>query len=92
MPNPTKSKRLVDAYRFTGFRPLEKIKGVFGDPLARVVTLTRRSKKRPAACVGACIRAGTTDAHGECVISPVGRTASFWSSRFGACTARVAKP
>ncbi|MHB1943994.1 MAG: hypothetical protein ACYCPE_01950 [Metallibacterium sp.] len=41
----TKKKRLIDAYRLTGFRPLEGIRGVFGDPHARVVTLMRRSKK-----------------------------------------------
>ncbi|MCZ3140995.1 hypothetical protein NYZ10_19445, partial [Acinetobacter baumannii] len=61
MPTSTK-KRLLDAYRFAGFRPLEEIKGVFGDPYARVVTLARRSKKRSAACVAAHTRAGTTGA------------------------------
>ena len=35
-------KRLLDAYRVPGFRPLEEVKGVFGDPQARVVTLVRR--------------------------------------------------
>ncbi|MGD9897430.1 MAG: hypothetical protein AB7T14_10200, partial [Candidatus Methylacidiphilaceae bacterium] len=53
-------KRLLDAYRFAGFRPLEAIKGVFGDPHARVVTLARRSKKRSAVCAGARTQAGTT--------------------------------
>jgi hypothetical protein len=28
MPTSTKKKRLLDAYRFAGFRPLEEIKGV----------------------------------------------------------------
>lgn len=32
MPTSTKKKRLIDGYRFAGFRALEEIKGVFGDP------------------------------------------------------------
>ena len=42
----------VDAYAFPGFRPQPTVRGVFGDPKARVVTLVRRSKKRSAAAVG----------------------------------------
>jgi hypothetical protein len=48
MATSRKRKRLSDAYRFEGFRPLEELHGVFGDPVARVVTLVRRSKKRAA--------------------------------------------
>jgi len=39
-----RSQRLLDAYRFPGFRPQATVKGVFGDPKARVVTLVRREK------------------------------------------------
>src|SRR5271157_5638726 len=42
----TKRRRLVDAYRFAGFRPVEHVRGVFGDPYARIITLVRRSKKQ----------------------------------------------
>ena len=49
--SPTR-RRLSNTYRFTGFRPLEPIKGVFGDPRARVLTLVRRSKKRPCSACG----------------------------------------
>jgi hypothetical protein len=45
MATSHKRKRLLDAYRFPGFRLLEKTRGVFGDPKARVVTLVSRSKK-----------------------------------------------
>ena len=41
-----KRKRLLDAYRFPFFHPLEKIRGLFGDPKARVIALVRRSKNR----------------------------------------------
>jgi hypothetical protein len=45
MATSRKRKRLSDAYRFDGFRPLEELDGVFGDPFARVITLVRPSKK-----------------------------------------------
>lgn len=48
MPSKPKKKRLLDAYRFPEFRPLDDVKGVFGDPMARVITLVRRSKKLAA--------------------------------------------
>ena len=38
-----KRKRLLDAYQFPFFRPLEKIRGIFGDSKARLITLVRRS-------------------------------------------------
>jgi hypothetical protein len=41
--------RLIDAYAFPGFHPLSRVGRVPDDPQARVVTLQRRSKKRPAA-------------------------------------------
>ena len=52
MSTPKKSKRLLDAYRFPGFRPLPGLCGVFGDSHARVVRLVRRSKKRSSARAG----------------------------------------
>lgn len=45
MATTRKRKRLLDAYNFPGFRPLETVKGVFGDLKARVIPLSRRSKK-----------------------------------------------
>ena len=36
------NRRLRDAYAFPGLRPQARIKGVFGDPRARVITLDRR--------------------------------------------------
>src|SRR6476646_2599928 len=43
-----KLKRLSDIYRFPGFVPRPKLRGIFGDPLAVVITLQRRRKKRAA--------------------------------------------
>jgi len=40
-----KYKRLLDAYRFPGFKPQQEVVGVFGDPKARVIRLKRVGKK-----------------------------------------------
>jgi hypothetical protein len=38
MATSRKRKRLLDAYQFAGFRPLERVRGVFGDSKARLTT------------------------------------------------------
>lgn len=43
-------RRLLDAYRFPGFRPQATVQGMFGDPEARVVTLVRRGKTVCGCC------------------------------------------
>jgi hypothetical protein len=40
-----KINQLEDIYRFPGFRPLHTLKGLFGDPKARIVVFKRRGKK-----------------------------------------------
>src|SRR6266849_147439 len=91
MANSAKrQRRLLDAYAFPGFRPHTTVRGVFGDPKARVIVLVRRSKKRSAAAAVACTRAGTIGAYGGFAIFPVATRASTWRSRFGACRAGVA--
>src|SRR5260370_35395237 len=55
----TKRRRLLDAYRFVGFRPMEEGRGLFGDPYARIVTLVRRSKKQSATHADGHIAVGT---------------------------------
>ncbi|HKU52359.1 MAG TPA: hypothetical protein VJQ25_07830, partial [Nitrospira sp.] len=77
-------KRLLDAYAFPGFRPGKTVKGIFGDPQARVITLARRSKKRPVALVAKCIPAGTTGRCGEYATCPVPTRAFTWTSKYGA--------
>ena len=41
-----KHNRLTDAYRFPGFTPSQTVKGIFGDPKAKVIHLHRRQKKQ----------------------------------------------
>jgi hypothetical protein len=85
-----KRKRLLDAYRFAGFRPLELVRGIFGDSSARVITLVRRSKKRSARSVGGRTRAGTTARLGAYAICPAATRGSIWSSRFAVFAVDVA--
>jgi transposase len=68
-----RARRLWDAYVFLGFRPTPTVRGVFGDPKARIVSLIRRSKKLPVAAVGEYSGVGTTE---DCV-------------RFGICRAAI---
>ena len=42
----SKYKRLSDSYRFHGFTPFQSVKGIFGDPKARVIILKRSPKKQ----------------------------------------------
>ena len=76
-------KRLPDAYQFPFFRPLEKIRGIFGDPKARGITPVRRSKKPSATVAGERTLAGTTRSFDEFATSPVATLASIWKSKSG---------
>ena len=72
-----------DAYRFPGFRPVDDLRGVFGDPYARVVMLVRRSKKRRAGRAGGSNPAGTIEGTGAFEILEPAICVCTWSSRYG---------
>jgi len=82
MANSHKRKRLRDAYCFDGFRPLEEVRGIFGDPVARVVTLVRRSKKQSARSAASHTSAGTIEQLAEFAIFPAATHGSIWRSRY----------
>jgi len=63
-----KRKRLLDIYRFLGFVPQPTIRGIFGDPLAVVITLQRRRKKRAAESAGKPSAPTMTSGHAASVI------------------------
>ncbi len=92
MPKRRKARRLADAYRFAGFRTLETVQGLFGDPHARLITLVRRGKKRSAGPAAQCTTVGTTAGADVPEICPVGTTAftSIW--RCAAFTVAGAAP
>ena len=47
-----KNKRLLDEYTFPGFKPMRKIKGIFGDCYSIIISLQRNQKKRYVAVAG----------------------------------------
>lgn len=79
----SKKRRLRDAYRLPGFHPVDDLRGVFGDPYARVVRLVRRSKKRRAVRVDDSSRAGTIEGSGVFEILGPAICGYIWSSRYG---------
>jgi len=73
-----KKRKLLDEYRFPGFRPRAEIKGIFGDPKARVIQLKRTQKKQYAGIVAQFIGVITTR---QCVrfgIYRVGARGFIW--------------
>src|ERR1039457_3033087 len=77
-------RQLRDAYRFPGFVPLPIIRGTFGDPHARVVSLKRREKKQPAAFVVDGTEVTTMPGFKWCETYPVAAYASTWRWKCGA--------
>jgi len=82
-----KFKQLRDVYRFPGFVPQANVRGLFGDPLAVVITLRRRRKKRCAVSAVNCIERITTSGSDAPGISPVATGASI--SRIGSAASTV---
>lgn len=78
-----KKKRLLDEYRFPGFRSKAEIKGIFGDAKARVIRLVRAQKKRCVVVVAQCIGAITTRKCVECETCRAERCGFIWRWRFG---------
>jgi hypothetical protein len=80
-------KALHDLYRFPGFTSRATIRGRFGDPMAVVISLQRRGKKRFAAFAVAPITAITTNGLGMSAISHVATNAFFCFCCYAECNA-----
>ena len=65
-----KTKSLSDGYAFSGFRPMRRVRGIFGDRFARVVVLKRRGKKPAAGRVARSVGHTTTVGGEEFAICP----------------------
>ena len=78
-----KQRRLLDEYRFPGYRPRADIRGVFGDPRARVIRLERTRKKRYAAVAERATGVITTRRYVGYETCPVGMLGFIWRWRFG---------
>ena len=57
-------KKLLDEYRFPGYRPLAAVKGKFGDNKARIIQLVRLQKKLLAVVAGLSTKVSTTEKRG----------------------------
>jgi hypothetical protein len=77
-----KIRKLWDTYRFPGFRPAPTVTGIFGDPKARVIRLTRRGKKQFVEPAGRFIGPFTTGKHGGFETCLVGIPAFTWRWKF----------
>lgn len=86
------TRRLLDAYWFPGFRPLAMVRGLFGDPKARIVSLQRRRKKRSAASVANPSGAFTTARYAGYATCRAATLASTWKSKCAGSTAAGARP
>ncbi len=84
-------KHLRDLYRFPGFGPGHHIRGVFGDPMAVVISLRRRRKKRFAGTAAWSVPAAATSGSDACVISPAVTDEFISRSRFGESSAPGAR-
>lgn len=78
-----KIKKLLDEYRFPGFRPLAAVKGKFGDNKAKVIQLVRLPKKRYADVAELFIRVSTTEKSGKPGICPAAMPESISNLKYG---------
>ena len=83
-------KRLSDAYRFPGFAPRINLKGLFGDPRSRIISLQRRGKKQFAVHAKGFLGVFMTGKPDWCEINPVEIFASTWRWKSAGLTAKVA--
>lgn len=81
-----KTKKLLDEYRFPGFRPLAVIKGKFGDNKARIIQSVRRQKKLHAVVAERFIIASTTGKLNWSEIYPAAMPESIWQWKCGGLT------
>jgi len=84
-----KHKRLTDAYRFPGFTPSQTVKGIFGDPKAKVIHLHRRQKKQFVLSVGEPTAVSTIISSDAFAISRAVTDGCIWSWMFAVSHARA---
>ena len=83
----SKRRTLSDLYRFPGCKPKKAVKGVFGDPRARVIKLERRGKKQYVAYAELAIGRSMTAKVVWSAPSPAATPASTWNWTSGASSA-----
>ncbi len=88
MNNKSAKKSLIDAYQFTGFKTSMAAKGKLGDKNARVLSLSRRSKKVSVISAENCIEVFTIAKSNKYVICPVATAVFIWNLKFAGYFAR----
>ena len=73
-----------------GFRPEPTVRGIFGDPKARVIGLNRRSKKPFVVVAVAVRRAGTIIRFAGCAICRAATRGFSWNWRCAGSTVATA--
>lgn len=79
MQKPAPYQELRDRYRYPGFYPGRTVTVAPWDESARVIRLTRRSKKRNAVHVVLFVEAGTTGGYDGCETYRVAMRGFSWS-------------
>jgi hypothetical protein len=74
----SKFKHLTDGYRFPGFTPDHIVKGVFGDPNARVIRLHRTQKKHTVQPVTKATTVSMIISNAVCAISHLVMHVCIW--------------
>lgn len=82
---------IKDLFSFPGFRANARLTGVFGDPIARVVTLQRRKKRPSVPTVDADAGDGTTNRSNAFVTFRWPDIECTWTLNVGESNARGAK-
>ena len=90
MPKLLRARQLRDTYRFGGFLPAPSVRGVFGAPKVRVLTLCRRQKKQRVEYVADGTPAFMTKGFDVCETCLVESTASTWNCLRAAWTVATA--
>lgn len=87
-----KHKRtLQELFSYKGFRANAKLQGKFGEPTARIITLTRRKKRVPAQDVAALTITTTTTKHVNPAMWMQRAIESIYGMKSVACIAKDAK-
>jgi len=82
MKKSTAKKSLIDAYQFAGYKTSPSAKGKLGDKNARVLSLSRRSKKVCVINVENYIAVFTIAKSSRFAIYPAATAASIWNLKF----------
>jgi hypothetical protein len=88
----SKTKHLEDAYRFPGFHPLRWVKGIFGDPWARLLTLRRQEKKPSVELAVRFTDPTTITGCGKSATCPAAVSASTWNWKHAVSSVANAAP